>query len=428
MEQEDCASWLADSKLIKLRPGQTLISKRQLQDRIYLVVSGQVRLLVEADSDIVTLDRRGPGQFLGWASLLRGDPCEWVTCSEPLVVLALPAAGFIDEIIKRASFSSWFASLTQPQETYLVANAALDLMPQRESNWRDQLIDHLESSSAVALTPGEPFELESSQGLTMDWFVSTSGIPGFPVGSSIQLGQILPERDGYQIPYRLIGLSQSTQGRQFQADSLSSAQNRAIDVSENLEKLNSLSLHQLGILEDDFIKEEERFPIIRGKGAIQEAIAVCEMMALIQQVPFRKDSVHKILEDQIRRNKSLTLELLAGLTESLGLRTQLGSVDNAYLGSIEAPALLMLEGTPVVLFDVRPERISIGHPRQGLLFLSLQELQDSLGEQVRFALPRRIGSTQQVDLVGVGLLQCSQNIAAHWFWFSLLHFWHSYLD
>ena len=100
------------------------------------------------------------------------------------------------------------------------------------------------------------------------------------------MGQILPERDGYQIPYRLIGLSQSTQARQFQADSLSSAKIAPL-MFENLEKLNSLSLHQLGILEDDFIKEE-RFPIIRGKGAIQEAIAVCEMMALIQQVPFRK--------------------------------------------------------------------------------------------------------------------------------------------
>ena len=53
----------------------------------------------------------------------------------------------------------------------------------------------------------------------------------------------------------------------------------------------------------------------------------------------------------------------------------------------------MLEGTPVVLFDVRPERVTIGHPRQGLLFLSLQQLQDKLSEQVRFALPRRIGST-----------------------------------
>ena len=393
MEQESCARWLADSKLIKLRPGQTLISKRQLQDRIYLVVSGQVRLLVEADSDIVTLDRRGPGQFLGWASLLRGEPCEWVTCSEPLVVLALPAAGFIDEIKKQTSFSSWFASLTQPQETYLVANAAIDLMPQRELNWRDQILEQLESSKAVASTPGEPFEPDSSQGLTMNWYVSTYGIAGFPVGSLVMPGQILPKRDGYQIPYRLIGLNQDPIDSNSQERSSNSSGNSALDIAEDLDKLNSLSLHQLGILEGDLIDDEERFPIVRGKGALQEAMAACEMMALVQQVPFRKDSVQKILEDQIRRDKSLTLELLGGLTESLGLRTQLGSVDNAYLGSVEAPALLMLEGTPVVLFDVRPERVSIGHPRQGLLLIPLQQLQEKLGEHVRFALPRRVGST-----------------------------------
>ena len=394
MEPSDSALWLAESKLVRLSPGQTLISKKELQDRIYLVISGQVRLLVETESDTITLDRRGPGQFLGWSSLLRGEPCEWVTCSEQLVVLALPAAEFLNEIKKQNSFSSWFGSLTQPQETYLVAAAAMDLMPQRKPNWREKLFENIEYSAAVALTPGEPFNARSIQDENKDWYVSTSGIPGFPVGSLIKLGQILPKREGYQIPYRLIGFNQSSQqDLQPQLRSPNSFKSSAIELADNLDKLNSLSLHQLGILEDDLIEEEDRFPIVRGNGALQEAIAVCEMMALLQQVPFRKDSVQKILEDQIRRDKSLTLELLGGLTESLGLRTQLGSVDNAYLGSVEAPALLMLEGTPVVLFDIRPERVAIGHPRQGLLRPTLQELQEKLGEQVRFALPRRIGST-----------------------------------
>ena len=75
MEPSDSALWLAESKLVRLSPGQTLISKKELQDRIYLVISGQVRLLVETESDTITLDRRGPGQFLGWSSLLRGEPC-----------------------------------------------------------------------------------------------------------------------------------------------------------------------------------------------------------------------------------------------------------------------------------------------------------------------------------------------------------------
>ena len=82
-------------------------------------------------------------------------------------------------------------------------------------------------------------------------------------------------------------------------------------------------------------------------------MAACEMIALVNNVPFRRDAI-KILEEQFRRDKSLSLELLAALTEGLGLRTQLETIKNQYLGSVEAPALLILEGIPVVIFDVKP--------------------------------------------------------------------------
>ena len=53
----------------------------------------------------------------------------------------------------------------------------------------------------------------------------------------------------------------------------------------------------------------------------------------------------------------------------------------------------MLEGTPVVLFDVKPEAVVIGHPRLGLLRPPLDIFIKQLGPTVRFALPRRIGTT-----------------------------------
>ena len=81
------------------------------------------------------------------------------------------------------------------------------------------------------------------------------------------------------------------------------------------------------------------------------------------------------------------------MTEGLGLRTQIGVVKKEYAGSIEAPVILLLEGSPVVLFSVRPNRVVIGHPREGLLRKNLAEFQESLNDEVRFALPRRIGST-----------------------------------
>ena len=67
------SGWLEKGKMLRLEPGQTLVSNRKLQDRIYLVIDGTVRLLVEQDDEIITLSRRGPGQFIGWASLLRAE-------------------------------------------------------------------------------------------------------------------------------------------------------------------------------------------------------------------------------------------------------------------------------------------------------------------------------------------------------------------
>ena len=81
------------------------------------------------------------------------------------------------------------------------------------------------------------------------------------------------------------------------------------------------------------------------------------------------------------------------MTEGLGLRTQIGTVKNEYVASIEAPALLMLEGSPVTLFSVKTHEVVIGHPLNGLLRLPISQFQQLLGDEVRFALPRRIGST-----------------------------------
>ena len=59
-------------------------------------------------------------------------------------------------------------------------------------------------------------------------------------------------------------------------------------------------LQQLGILEEDHLDDEARQPVVRGKGPQREALAVCEMVALNQEVPFRRDAILKVLK-QFRR-------------------------------------------------------------------------------------------------------------------------------
>ena len=110
---------MSQSKLVQLEPGQTLISPRQLSERIYLVIEGKVRLLIQSEAEIETIDLRGPGQFLGWVSLLRASPCEWVTASEKTVVLALPADSFVKYLTEEAKFADWFTVGSTPSIWWL---------------------------------------------------------------------------------------------------------------------------------------------------------------------------------------------------------------------------------------------------------------------------------------------------------------------
>ena len=63
------------------------------------------------------------------------------------------------------------------------------------------------------------------------------------------------------------------------------------------------------------------------------------MIALHQQVPFRRDAIIKVLESQFRRDKGITLELIGGLCELLGLTSQLAETASVHINSVEGPAV-----------------------------------------------------------------------------------------
>ncbi|MCB4389383.1 ABC transporter transmembrane domain-containing protein [Synechococcus sp. MU1617] len=388
LSDSECSSWLEPSKILNLSPGQTILSPNILQDRIYLLVTGSVRYLVNNEGVIETLAKRGSGQFLGWISLLRCVPTEWVSASEDSLVLALDSNIFISLYKSNSAFQAWFSRLNNVQESYAVAKAVLSLSPELIDGWQKNLLPMAENSISTVSSPGSPFVPPNNLDDNYIWFASTPNIPGLVVGQRILPNQFLASRNDFNLQYRIIGFPL----KPGLGLSLDFVQSLNADSSP-LEELNSSSLETLGITEADKQDHNDLFPVVRGRGAINETLAACEMLSLSLKIPFRRDTLKKVLESQFRRDKVLSLELLGGLCEILGLRTQLGSVtiDN-FLG-VEAPILLLLEGTAVILYKISGETAIIGHPRFGLVNYSLDELRSMLGNQIRFAVPRAISTT-----------------------------------
>lgn len=378
--------WLDNSKLIKVNPGETIVSPKQLQDRIYLVVKGLVRfLLVDDNGDVQTVSKRGSGQLIGWVSLLRAEPCEWITASHESLVLAMPAKIFLEQYHSCDNFTEWFSNLGQPQESYMVVNAALNQLTKRPKDWRKKINSLVESSCVFSVKSGDLFSPpKGNQYRDYSWYVSSACVENTAVGEMIHDGQMLTVTQSCNLPIRIIG---------FESWNKSFEESLSLPSATDLGALPAVSLEELGIKEEDTRDISEVFPSIRGKGALQEALAVCEMISLYFKVPFRYDLLKKALEGQFRRDKTLSLELIGALTEGLGLKTQLGSVNKNYISSIECPALMMHEGTPIVLFETKPDKIVYADPRNGLKETRTEEFKYELPDEIKFALPRRITST-----------------------------------
>jgi HlyB family type I secretion system ABC transporter len=378
---------LAASQLRRFAIGSRLLRSDELPAEVLLILSGEVRLLVSRAGDITTRCKRGSGQLLGWSSILRAEPCELVQASSEVLVLAFAAEVFVEMVREHNAFAAFFGELPGLQEAYAVAVAAAALHPRLSVGWEGDLPARSQSSHGYNLPAGQPFAPPDGESGLLDWFLSSAGVPGHPVGRWIEPGLVLPERPGFALPYRLIGLPRtpalpaSEQVVPVLAEALPSTETR------------SSNLAALGILEDEQLGDDDRFPIVRGRGQLAEALAVAEMVALHQRVPFRRDAISKVLEDQFRRDKSLSVELMGGLCELMGLRSLLAETASVHLEAVEAPAVWLQEGIPVVFYGVRGKEVLLGHPHHGLQQLKVAALRDQLGERFRFLIPRRVGNT-----------------------------------
>lgn len=376
-----------DCKLVKFEPGQVILRNDHLLGRVYLIINGRIRLLTQSveNGEPLTLDFRGRGQLVGWASLLRGSPCEWVVASDKTTALSISAEKFVSVILESYEFQSSFSHLINCQESYLVSVCASKLSTKLDSGYLASLVEYSKNSLACHFEPGVPFEPPSEISCS-HWYLSTENVPNYPVGSPVEKGAILPKISGYKLPFRCIGIP---------VDFVPLTKCATVDASDLPFESDSTisSISQLGILENDLLEDNQKFPYIPGGSKIKNILAACQVVALHQKAPFRKDILQRLIENQFRRKSEVSLELIAKLCEVLGLKSQIAAVDSKNITSIECPVILLLDETPVVLHAFTLNQAVIAHPNRGLVRIQLDELKSSLGERFRFVLPRRIGST-----------------------------------
>ena len=395
IDNKSLQNWLLESRLLEFSPGERVLRPDELNSSVYVAISGYSRLIANATdgNGQISLGKRGPGQLFGWVSLLRADPCEFVQASTDLTLLALPSTVFIDLYLSNSKFADYFNSLVSTHESFFIAQEAARLNSYQPFDLQEYAVQCSGIATVATLSSGSVFRDLPTIDKNWNWYLSSPHHNRFPAASQVGVDfEILPDDlNSFKLPLRFIALPNppDIDTKETFPNQLSTS--TSVDNIAQLPE--PLDLEQLGIIEADQNTEDGKYPLVKAVGKVPEALAVCEMLCLQLNVPFRRDSVEKVLKDNQRRGKDPSLEIFAGLFELLGLSTQLAEVNIDYATNIEFPALIIYDQSPCIFHGYKSKTVTLAHPRDGIVDIPFNVFVNSYSEKLRFVLPKRSRST-----------------------------------
>lgn len=361
---------------LRYRMGQAIALRDKMPSQIVILYKGQARLLgYDPGTQMpTTLKLIAPGEIIGWVGLMRGVPCETAIASTEAICLTLSSEDFLALLEKHPQCASLLT-----ESPYLIE--IFDILSRQEA-LQSLGVAQLKTLATQALEAAQTCEIGSDESLRdrldsdLLWFVSGGGqLADLPPASSLDLEALSAEpfsvKGGRGV--RLLGLRESdleleeeVQEAELEAD---------VEVTPSLQVSNSAIPYAPDQLLDSSPNTSEssptdkraKYPYVRGGSDLDVGMACFQMLCQHFKMPFRREVIRRVLADRIQQNGSLSLYFCGSVAELLGLNAQLLNVPAAAITRLQAPALVMWQGSLSLLYEISDRHLVIADPKVGML-------------------------------------------------------------
>jgi HlyB family type I secretion system ABC transporter len=374
---------MAKLQPLRYRMGQALLVREKLPTQVIILYEGQARLLgYDPRTNIpVTLQILEPGTVVGWASLVRGIACETVTASTELIGFALSANDFLELLAQEPSFKAAFQDPCALIELFDVLGAQLLQQADGTADLKE-LATEIYSETKVRVLPAGKQPISP---LDPDWvwLVSSGVIANFPVGS-----RLIPNNGHSELNVersaRLVGFRERWLQRQVLPT-----------LPQAVLPIEAIPYAPDIVPEPEETGEKQQYPLVRGRGALEEALACFQMLSKSLGVPFRREVVRRVLGQQLERTGDIPLPVCGAVAELMGLNAQLVTVPATAVSRLQGPALVRWNDHLAVLFQISEKELVLGIPQKGILRCKPAEFMRLWGEEGQVLLLKTTPQTPQ---------------------------------
>ena len=344
----------------KYEVGERIYRSDELPYQVTCILKGEARILVNSSqsNSLITLERIGPGSLIGWVGLLRGGSCETIQASKDIEAISITSEVFVRLCVTESQFIDYFEKQPNLSESWWALNKHLDLYP-FQSKDMDQILKHAAKNATIQGN-------RANWNLNTEYILSTEKCNILSGSIMTATSELIPEK-GFVFKERVICVNKEWK-KEYIKDRYVNIESEKSRAKESEEQLNvrSQDLYKLGIIENNEFKDVDKYPAIRGKGTVNEGIAIIEMIARYLKLPMRKELCKKFLEQMEKRGKKINLENIGGLCESLGCLSQIGNIVPEHLASVDFPAVEVSETSARIYWAYKNGYLIYSDPKKGL--------------------------------------------------------------
>ena len=355
----------------RYRIGQKILGKEKLAERVGIIYEGKTRLLAydPRTNMPTTLELLETGAMIGELSLLRDIACETAIASTEVICLTIGAADYLRLVDLYPAFASVRKNRTHLVEIFEILGTQLEMQALGGANLKEIALNALAGGKVMYLPSGRtPLNQLDSENV---WFVSGGAtVTNFAPGSRIELSdeENTIEVQGTNLSTRLIGL------QPWDLSLLDSQLQMTVDETtlgseeEEIPYAPDIELPEFEQYYNTKTKRRnKKYPFFSGKGQLNSAIACFQMISKHLEMPFRREVIQRIFNDQLKRQKTISFPVCAYLGELIGLKAQLVDIPTAAVTRIPTPALIRYGDSFAVLYETEVNYVVVGVPSKGIL-------------------------------------------------------------
>ncbi|MEO1148368.1 MAG: peptidase domain-containing ABC transporter [Cyanobacteria bacterium J06638_22] len=373
-------------RMLRYRMGQAIVVRDRLPGQLTILYEGSARLLGydPRTKSPVTLKRLQPGDMLGWLGLVREVPCETAIASDESLCLVISAQDFLKMLEHEPSLDQTFRSRCGHNELFDLLGEELNRQADGTANLKVLTEDAI--SQAVVKTLPSGLSDASQFDPRYLWLVSGGTVDNFPIGSRLYVGEALAtlQITGNKSA-RFVGVPRSLLERSPVSEPMpveEAAEDLAVPVDATVEVPYApdrpSEYEPVGFIEADQVP---KYPFVKGRGELDEAMACFQMLCEHLNLPFRRDIVRRVLAGQIERSPELSLDVCGAVSEMMGLTAQLVTVPARAIARVEPPALVRWRDQLVLLYSISDKEMLVAVPDRGIRKITPSEFTEDWGEQ-----------------------------------------------